>query len=154
LIVEHNLEAESRGQRLVAPLIVELDNHYQKSIRASVPAGGSAAETLIPLETALGGRTAVEAYARPAAYRILPSSCTVTISPALHPGLIAPLGWELSKPAQIDLRAGLTNPHPADTSGMDGTKHLRWVQYRLTAPRSASPTDVVGPALAQCLPAP
>jgi len=152
LILEHNRNAARSGQRLVAPMIVELDNHYQKSIQATVPAGGSSAETLIPVETAFGGRTAVEVYARAAAYRILHDWCTVTISPALHPGLIAPLGWELSKPARIDLRDGLTNPHPADDSGMKGTRLLRLVQYRLTASARPKPGEVVGTPLAKCAP--
>jgi len=152
LIVEHNLAAAKLKQRKIAPLIVELDNHYQKSIQASVPSGGSAAETLIPPQTAFGGRSAIETYARAAAYRILRDSCTVTISPALHPGLIAPLGWELSEAARLDLRGGLTNPHPADTSGMKAARLLRQVQFRLTAPAKPNAEDTIGPELKQCLP--
>ena len=149
LIVQHNLYATKLGLRKIAPLIVELDNHYQKSRQPAVPSGGTTAETLVPPETAFGGRSAIETFARAAAYRILPTSCTVTISPALHPGLIAPLGWELSEAARKDLRAGLTNPHPADTTGV-AVKNLRTVQFRLSA--SPHPSEVIGESLKACLP--
>jgi hypothetical protein len=73
-----------------------------------VPQGGSASsETLVPLLTAFGGHEAIETFARADAYRLTPNSCTITISPALHPGLEAPLGWELSKSAKTDLENGL-----------------------------------------------
>jgi hypothetical protein len=149
LIVQHNLYAKRSGLRKIAPLIVELDNHYQKSRQPAVPSGGTAAETLVPPLTAFGGRSAIETFARAAAYRILPTSCTVTISPALHPGLIAPLGWELSEAARMDLRAGLTNPHPADTNGV-AVKNLLTVQFRLAAAKH--PKHVIGEPLKVCLP--
>ena len=149
LIVEYNTYAAKHGLRKVAPLIVELDNHYQKTAQPDVASGGSDAETLIPLQTAFGGRSAIETAVRAAAYRILPTSCTVTISPALHPGLIAPLGWELSQAARKDLRDGLTNPHPADKSG-DAIKGLLRLERRLSAPRRAD--DALKPPLSACLP--
>jgi len=31
LILQHNIDAENRGVRPIAPMIVELDNHYQRS---------------------------------------------------------------------------------------------------------------------------
>jgi hypothetical protein len=151
LIVRYNLDANKKHLRPIAPMIVELDNHYQKSLQASVPSGGSAAETLVPPLTAFGGRSSVQTYARAAAYRVLPESCTVTISPALHPGLIAPLGWELSEAARTDLRAGLTNPHPADSTGK-AVENIRALQFRLAATKN--PTQTIGPPLSRCIPAP
>ena len=100
--------------RKIAPLIVELDNHYQASLSATVPSGGTTDETLIPLATAFGSRNAMQTYARAAARRLLPAKCMITISPSLHPGLIAPLGWELSPSARDDLRAG---PNHASSRG-------------------------------------
>ena len=150
LIVDYNLKARVAGRREIAPMILEIDNHYQASLRASVPSGGSAAETLIPPGTAFGSRRSMETYARAAAYRILPSECTLTISPSLHPGLIAPLGWELSKAARADLRSGLTRAHPADQTGMASVRRLRQVQSRIAAPSERK--VVIGRDLATCLP--
>jgi hypothetical protein len=150
LIVDYNLKARVAGRREIAPLIVEIDNHYQASLRASVPSGGSAAETLIPPETGFGSRRAMETFARAAAYRILPFECTVTISPSLHPGLIAPLGWELSEAARDDLLEGLTRAHPADESGMISVRRLRQIQARIAAPSERK--VVIGKDLATCLP--
>jgi hypothetical protein len=150
LIVDYNLKARVAGRREIAPMIVEIDNHYQASLRASVPSGGSAAETLIPPETGFGSRRAMETFARAAAYRILPSECTVTISPSLHPGLIAPLGWELSEAARDDLLEGLTRAHPADESGMNSVRRLRQIQARIAAPSERK--VVIGKDLATCLP--
>ncbi len=148
LIIQHNIDAESQGLRKIAPLIVELDNHYQRSRQPAVPSGGTAAETLIPPLTAFGGRSAIQTYARAAAYRILPTSCTVTISPALHPGLIAPLGWELSAAARLDLRDGLKEPHPTDKTG-EAVKNLLVLQSRFTA---AGPAKTLGRTLKACEP--
>ncbi len=94
-------------RRRIALVLVELDNHYRANI-GEVPQGGSAAsETLVPPLTAFGGHEAIETFARADAYRLTPNSCTITVSPALHPGLEAPLGWELSKSAKTDLENGL-----------------------------------------------
>jgi hypothetical protein len=150
LIVEYNLKARAAGRREIAPMIVEIDNHYQASLRASVPSGGSASETLIPPETAFGSRRAMETFARAAAYRVLPSECTLTISPSLHPGLIAPLGWELSDAARADLRDALTRAHPADSTGMVSARTLRQIQTRIAAPSERK--VVIGKDLATCLP--
>jgi hypothetical protein len=150
LIVEHNTYAAESGLRKVAPLIIELDNHYQKSAQPDVASGGTAAETVVPPVTAFGGRSAIQTAARAAAYRILPTSCTVTISPALHPGLIAPLGWELSQAARKDLREGLTEPHPADTTGA-ALRNLLIVERRLSAERRQERALGDHP-LADCLP--
>jgi hypothetical protein len=150
LIVEYNVKARAGDRREISPMIIEIDNHYQASLDESVPSGGSASESLIPPQTGFGSRKAIETYARAAAYRILPSSCTVTVSPSLHPGLIAPLGWELSKAARADLRAGLVRPHPADKTGMTLVRRLRQIQARIAAPSERK--VVIGPDLKNCLP--
>jgi hypothetical protein len=150
LIVDYNMKARVAGRREIAPMIVEIDNHYQASLRASVPSQGSAAETLIPPATAFGSRRAMETFARASAYRILPSECTLTISPSLHPGLIAPLGWELSEAARDDLLDGLIRAHPADETGMVSARRLRQVQARIAAPSERK--VVVGKDLGTCLP--
>lgn len=146
LIVEYN----STHTPKIAPLILELDNHYQASSATPVPAGGPRSEFLIPPLTAMGGRTSVQTYARAAAYRALPPSCTVTISPSLHPGLIAPLGWELSERARKDLRDGLFAPHPGATKRArnDAVFRLRQAQARIAAASEQPP--VLGPQLADC----
>jgi hypothetical protein len=94
-------------RRPIALVLVELDNHYRANI-GEVPQGGSAtSETLVPARTIFGGHATIETFARSDAYRLTPGGCTITISPALHPGLEAPLGWELSKSAREDLQNGL-----------------------------------------------
>jgi hypothetical protein len=74
----------------------------------------------------------------------------VTISPALHPGLVAPLGWELSETARADLRSGLTKPHPEDPKGMRAVEVLRQVQARLAG--ATEQKVVVREPLGHCLP--
>jgi hypothetical protein len=96
----------------IAPVIVELDNHYQAGLATTLSAGGTGAETVVPLLTAFGARSSQETFARALAYRLRPPRCTVTISPGLHPGLTAPLGWELSKGARGDLQEGLISKRP------------------------------------------
>lgn len=76
----------------------------------------------------------------------------VTVSPGLHPGLIAPLGWELSKSAREDLSSGLIKPHPAATEGkrMEQVEVLRRLQERLAG---ESETRVgLTPPLRVCVP--
>ena len=105
--------ADTDHTRKIAPLIVELDNHYQTTVSATVPSGGAKGESLIPIVTAFGGRNAMQTYARAAARRLLRGGCMITLSPSMHPGLIAPLGWELSPSARNDLASARTRPHPA-----------------------------------------
>jgi hypothetical protein len=112
LVVQHNLYAKRLGLRKIAPVIVELDNHYQRLLRPVVPSGGTTAETLVPPETAFGGRHSVETVARAAAYRILPKTCTLTIAgappgPDRAAGLGA-LGARAPRPAR---RAHDAAPH-------------------------------------------
>ncbi len=146
------LKYNANHERKIAPLIIELDNHYQAAIPTTVPAGGSRAETLIPIQTAFGGRNAMQTYARAAARRLLPDSCAVTISPSLHPGLIAPLGWELSPSARDDLRAGRIEPPPAATENQRTAQieRLRLLQERL----AGEDEERVGlePLIKDCLP--
>jgi hypothetical protein len=110
LVVGYN----RKHRRKIAPVIVELDNHYQVRLEAQLSASGMKDETTVPLLTAFGARNSMQTFARALAYRLRPPGCTVTISPGLHPGLTAPLGWELSEGARDDLRVGLTRPHPTE----------------------------------------
>jgi hypothetical protein len=99
--------SEHADRRKIALVLVEIDNHYRAAIGEPPSARGGASESLVPLATSFGGRAAIETFARAYAYRLLPDYCALTISPALHPGLAAPLGWELSDGARRDLRSGL-----------------------------------------------
>lgn len=54
----------------------------------------------------------------------------------------------------MDLRAGLTKPHPADKTGMTATKRLRLVQFRLTAPTKPVAGHTIGRDFGICLPLP
>ena len=105
LIEESNSMHADR--RKISLVLVEIDNHYRAAIGEPPSARGGASEALVPLATSFGGRATIETFARANAYRLLPDYCTLTISPALHPGLAAPLGWELSDGARRDLRSGL-----------------------------------------------
>jgi hypothetical protein len=108
--------------RKVALTIVELDNHYRPRARDVARGSGGKSETLIPPLTAFGAHNAAETYARSTAHRLTGNGCTLTISPRLHPGLKAPLGWELSLGARDDLRRGLVEPRPDVKAPIDPTK--------------------------------
>jgi hypothetical protein len=108
LVTDYN--AKRTNRRKIAIVVLELDNHYRASVGKPPSAAGGSEQSLIPLTTALGGRSAIETYARALAYRLVPPGCAVTISPGLHPGLAAPLGWELSEGARADLRTALVRP--------------------------------------------
>src|SRR5260221_5697713 len=99
LVVAYNT-SDPPPPRQIAPVIVELDNHYRASEPSEIPGSGTGLETIVPPATGFGAHDAMETYARALAYRLRPRDCTVTISPGLHPGLTAPLGWELSDAAQ------------------------------------------------------
>ena len=134
----------------IAPVIVELDNHYQASLDADLTATGTGAESVIPLLTAFGAHNSMETFARAEAYRLRPPECTVTISPGLHPGLTAPLGWELSKGARDDLRDGLIRPHPTAVGGtrFRPVYELRRLQQWL----GTDPGPSLSPSLTSCIP--
>jgi hypothetical protein len=136
--------------RPIAPVIVELDNHHRAGNQSVARGSGASAETLIPLVTALGGRAAIETYARAVAYRLTPAGCTLTISPGLHPGLTAPLGWELAKGSRDELREGLVRPRAA----AEGRDRLRPVLElrRLQAWLGGEQVPGLGPDLATCEP--
>jgi hypothetical protein len=110
-----------QSKRQIAPVILEVDNHYRARLDTELAAGGASAESLVPLLTAFGARNSIETFARALAYRLRPPGCAVTISPGLHPGLTAPLGWELSEGARDDLSDGLIRPHPTEV----GTSRYR-----------------------------
>jgi hypothetical protein len=113
LVVAHN----RASTRKIALVIVDIDNHYLPQARAVPEGSGSKSEMLVPLATVFGARAVPEVYAREAAQRITGPGCTLTISPRLHPGLIAPLGWELSQGSRDDLRRGLVEPRPNAPAG-------------------------------------
>jgi hypothetical protein len=138
LVVEFNRTSTHK----IAPVIVELDNHYRARIEEELAAGGARAESLVPLMTAFGARNSIETYARALAYRLRPPGCTVTISPGLHPGLSAPLGWELSEGARQDLREGLVRPRPTDfgENRYRAALDLRRLQSWLAGPTQATPS--------------
>jgi hypothetical protein len=148
LIVKFNRTSPQK----IAPVIVELDNHYQASLDKALAAGGTGAETIVPLATAFGARTSIETFARALAYRLRPPGCTVTISPGLHPGLTAPLGWELSGGARGDLQEGIVRPHPTEegTSRFRPVEELRRLQQWLGTGNEASPG--LAPDLTTCVP--
>jgi hypothetical protein len=131
LVRRHN--ASPKGARRIAIVLVELDNHYRGSVNGlPSPAQGKADQSLMPLETVLGAHGAAETYARAASPRMTPKGCTITIAPGLHPGLLAPLGWELSAGAQEDLANGLVRPRPNDPQGPKGpVLNLRILQQWL-----------------------
>ena len=94
-------------RRPIAIVLLELDNHYRPTVNQPPPATGGANQSTVPLATIIGGHSAIETYARSDAYRAVNFRCTVTISPGLHPGVNAPVGWELSTSARGELRDGL-----------------------------------------------
>ncbi|HEY2371697.1 MAG TPA: hypothetical protein VGH82_04040 [Gaiellaceae bacterium] len=113
LVEQHNTQTTKRK---IALVIVELDNYY-RAAPSEAPSGDSGVgQTLAPPVTALGGRTSVETFARADAYRLTPGGCTITISPASHPGLRAPVGWEISPSAETELQNGLVAHRYTDAS--------------------------------------
>jgi hypothetical protein len=104
LVTRHNAKAP---RRQVAIVVVEIDNHYRARPQAAPNPPSGTGESLVPLETAFGGHNTLETFARADAYRLTPPSCTLTVSPGLHPGVMAPLGWELSDSAVKDLQDSL-----------------------------------------------
>ena len=145
-------EFNETSSRKIAPVIVELDNHYQARLAAELAASSRGDESIVPLLTAFGARNSMQTFARALAYRLRPTGCTVTVSPGLHPGLTAPLGWELSQGARDDLREGLTRPHPTEVRGRTyrAVRDLRRLQRWLgEEPEPASTTE---PKLSTCVP--
>lgn len=148
LIVRFN----SGSNRKIAPVIIELDNHYVAGLDKPLPAGGTKAESLLPLTTAFGARESIQTYARAQAFRLLPPSCVVTIAPGLHPGLTAPLGWELSRGARDDLEAGLVRPPPrSDAASRNSPVYqLRRLQQWLGSGNEKG--EGLTPGLTSCIP--
>jgi hypothetical protein len=147
----HGPAGGQQPNRKIALVILELDNHYRPRVR-DVPRGsGGKAETLIPPATEFGAHNAAETYARATAHRLTGEGCTLTISPRLHPGLVAPLGWELSDGAQKDLRRGLVEPRPdaVDEARLTPVLDLRRVQAWLGGEQIPG----LGTSLAPCVPA-
>jgi hypothetical protein len=148
LVVDYN--RSKRHPRKIAPVIVELDNHYQPTLQTEFPTGGTGAETVVPLATAFGAHNAMETFARALAIRLRPPGCTITISPGLHPGLTAPLGWELSEGARKDLNEGLTRAHP---TALNKDKYLPVLKLRrLQQWLGGGQMPLVEPKLGLCVP--
>jgi hypothetical protein len=114
LVEEQNAKASTK--RKIALVIVELDNYYRAAPSEAPSADSGVGQTLAPPVTALGGRNSVETVARADAYRLTPGGCTITISPASHPGLRAPVGWEISPSAETELQNGLVAHRYTDAS--------------------------------------
>jgi hypothetical protein len=128
-LVEQSNE-KFKTRRDIALVFVEIDNHYRAAASQPPSATSKTSETLVPLATSFGGHAAIETFARASAHRLLPDHCTLTISPALHPGLSAPLGWELSRGARDDLKAGLVRDRekPTDEQPIRLVRRLqRWL---------------------------
>jgi hypothetical protein len=138
LVREHN--EKNKAHRPIALVLVELDNHFRASINQPPSASSTTGQTLAPLATAFGGHAAIENYARAEAYRVVPAGCTITISPGLHPGLSAPVGWELSAATRKDLREGLVRKRAnLDDATVQPVTLLRKLQGWLTDSQSLSP---------------
>jgi hypothetical protein len=108
--------ATGSTKRKIALVIVELDNYFRAAPSEAPSADSGIGQTFAPPVTALGGRSSVETFARAQAYRLTPGGCTITISPASHPGLRAPVGWEISSGAETDLQNGLVAHRYTDPS--------------------------------------
>ena len=106
--------ASGSTKRKVALVIVELDNYFRAAPSEAPSADSGIGQTLAPPVTAFGGRNSVETFARAEAYRLTPGGCTITISPASHPGLRAPVGWEISSSAETELQNGLVSHRYTD----------------------------------------
>jgi hypothetical protein len=107
----------SNNPRKIALVVVEIDNHYRTVITRPPQAGKNPGQILVPPTTAMGARHAIEAYARAVAYRLARRGCGVAILPGLHPGMTAPLGWELSDGARTDLRQALVRAYRSPQGG-------------------------------------
>jgi hypothetical protein len=139
LVVAHNAVP---GAVELAPVIVEIDNHYQAPGALLSGRTKTSFETVVPPATAFGVHGFIEGYAREQALHLAGRDCVLTLSPALHPGLTAPLGWALSDATREELRQALTRATP--TWAAAGVPHatlvaaLRRLQQWLSAPHDRS----------------
>ena len=143
LIELHN--AAHSKQRRIALVVVELDNYYRAAASEAPSADSTVGQTLAPPITALGGRQSVETFARADAYRLTPANCTITISPAQHPGLHAPVGWEISPSAERELQNGLVRQRYSDPNGIPPLTLITRLQDWLSGSQNAPP-------LSDCVP--
>ena len=114
LVEEQN--ASGSTTRKIALVIVELDNYFR-----AAPSEAPSADSGIGRDS----RTAGDGTRRPELGRdgcacrrvpVTPAGCTVTISPAAHPGLRAPVGWEISPSAETEHQNGLVAHRYTDES--------------------------------------
>ena len=141
LIAEHNAGPGAD----IAPFVIDIDSAYQAAddrMTESLDVG----ESVVPLRTSMV-RGAVEKYARGRVFRSLAARCVFTIAPAMHPGLLAPLGWSLSTSTQSELRRALDDPSRVSVNiGKHRLTNLRRAQLWL------SDSEAVQEDLATCRP--
>jgi hypothetical protein len=147
LVIRHNAKKANKN-RQVAIVVVEIDNHYRARPQAAPNPPSGTGESLVPLATAFGGHATLETFARADAYRLTPPSCTLTVSPGLHPGVMAPLGWELSDSAVKDLQDSLVRAR----SGVDDAEQPLAIIRRLQKWLARSGT--ADKPLSACIPKP
>jgi hypothetical protein len=149
-VAEHNAHAA----RPIAPIVVELDNHYHAP-NTFETARGAQHETLVPPMTAFGLHTFVERYSREEAFHLAGRNCVLALSPELHPGLKAPLGWTLSRSTRDELQQALTRSSPAAVAAtrpdrdtlLNGLRSLEaWLSPELTKPAADTLARCVLPA--------
>jgi hypothetical protein len=122
----------------IALYVVDIDNAYKVADSSRVNPG-QVTETFVPLST-LMVRGAVERFAHTRVVRSLNQHCLLPIAPALHPGLLAPLGWSLSGTTQEELHLALDDPSRArpGRSGPANNRigNLKFLQRWLTPGRT------------------
>ena len=141
LIAEHNAGPAAD----IAPFVIDIDSAYQ-SADDRLTESLDISESAVPMKTSMV-RGAIEHYARGRVFRSLSRGCVFTIAPAMHPGLLAPLGWSLSDSTQSELRRALDDPSRVNANiGVARLTSLRKAQLWL------SESESVDEALASCRP--
>lgn len=135
----------------IAPVIVEIDNHYQDEVAFRAPPREEP-ETVIPVKALLGNRAALEEHARSFFVNGLPSTCFVTIRPQVHPGLTAPLGWALSPATRTELSEALTRPAPSASGASENWPIYRLRRLQLWLEPGKGDSGPFTPKLETCLP--
>ena len=141
LIAEHNAGPGAD----IAPFVIDIDSAYQ-SADNRLTESLDISESAVPLRSSMV-RGAVERYARGRVFRSLSRGCVFTIAPAMHPGLLAPLGWSLSDSTRSELRRALDDPSKVNVNiGSGRLANLKKAQLWL------SESEAADEALASCRP--